>query len=177
MSTTLHLPPPPAAAPPRIAALEELAPAVRRAVLRTCDEVAQATGARPLVFETLRTPERQAYLFGFGRTWDDGRGLVTYSRDADESWHFYGLAADLIHPTLHWRAPESWWVALGHAARHHGLRWGADWDHDWQTADERFVDRPHVQWLRCKRAPSPRAARLFAEGGRTAVWREVGAHV
>lgn len=25
------------------------------------------------------------------------------------------------------------------------IRWGGDWDQDWQTSDERFVDMPHIE--------------------------------
>lgn len=156
--------------------LEGLAPKFRAALIAMCDQVFRETGARPLIFETLRTQKRQRYIWGYGRTWDDGRGIVTHSKDADESWHFekYGLAADVIHPTLQWNAPQSWWKAVERAAEAHGLTSGADWDKNDATR-ETFVDRPHVQWGRCRRSPSPRARRLVDDKGTAALWTEVGA--
>jgi len=125
--------------------------------------------------ETLRTDARQVFLFGFGRFYDDGRGIVTQSKDADETWHHFGLALDVVHATLGWNAPAEFWVALREEAEALGLTSGADWDRD-PTTPEHFVDEPHVQWgPPMRRSPSPRAARLLADGGLAAVWREVGA--
>ena len=42
-------------------------------------------GLDAIVAETLRTDERQEFLYGFGRDYDDGRGIVTHSRAAT-SW-------------------------------------------------------------------------------------------
>jgi hypothetical protein len=135
----------------------------------------QANGHDPVVWETLRTHERQHYLYGFGRDYDDGRGIVTHSRSADETWHGFGLAADVISASKRWDAPDDFWRALERAAEAEGLVCGGDWDGDDLTT-ERFSDRPHVQWGRpMRRSPSPRAARLFAAGGYPAVWRDVGA--
>lgn len=44
-------------------------------------------------FETLRTPERQSYLYAKGRTTEGS--IVTRAR-AGRSWHQYGIAADLV---------------------------------------------------------------------------------
>ena len=156
--------------------LDGLAPKFRAALVKMCDDVQAATGTRPLIFETLRTQERQAHIHGFGRLYDDGRGIVTHSRDADDSWHYerFGLAADVIHPTLRWGAPKSFWDAIGRAAQANGLTWGGDWDGNPATR-ERFVDVPHVQWGRCRRSPSPSARRIVDEQGTEALWREVGA--
>lgn len=167
-TTARRLPPVPADMRAAVnAALEPLAPAFRRALEAACDQVQRELGVRPRIFETLRTPERQRELYGFGRTWDEvpPRGIVTNSRDALDTWHGYGLAADVIHPTLLWAAPATFWSAIGEAARAHGLTWGGDW--------ARFPDRPHVQWGRCRRSPSERARNLRRIGGDAAVWREV----
>ena len=43
-------------------------------------EMADA-GHNAKVFETLRTAERQEFLYGFGRQYDDGRGTVTKVQD------------------------------------------------------------------------------------------------
>jgi len=120
-----------------------------------------------MIAETLRTDERERWLYGFGREYDDGRGKVTNSEDADESWHAFGLAADIWEVTHLWKAPHSFWTALGEHAEAQGLTWGGRWHR---------ADLPHVQFGRPMRvSPSPRAARLQATGGNEAVWREVGA--
>lgn len=125
-------------------------------------------GFNPFVFETLRTNQRQNFLYGFGRQYDDGRGVVTHSMDADESWHHYGLAVDIISKTEGWDAPMKFWKKLGEVTRANGLHWGGDW--------VSFRDLPHVQWGEpMRQSPSPRAARLLAQGGFQAVWKEVGA--
>ena len=166
MANAVTLPPPPPEIP-RLSAVEHLAPRFRAALLQVLDEL-RTEHWPPLVFETLRTDARQAYLWGFGRTYSDGRGIVTYSRDADETWHGFGLAADVVHARAYWQAPHEFWTALGAAARRCGLTWGGDWPG--------FTDRPHLQWgAPTRRSPSPRAARLRESGGLPAVWAEVGA--
>ena len=166
MRSVITLPPPPPEIP-RLSALEHLAPRFRDAVIAVCEEL--ATKHWPaLVYETLRTDPRQQWLFGFGRRYSDGRGIVTNSEDADETWHGFGLAVDIVHARRYWLAPEEFWASLGSAARRHGLVWGGDWPS--------FPDRPHLQWGgRMRRSPSPRAARLRESGGLPAVWAEVGA--
>lgn len=146
--------------------LAVLAPKFRSAVERVLGTL-RGLGYNPMVFETLRTSDRQRFLHGFGRLYDDGRGVVTHSEDADETWHGYGLAVDIICGDTRWNAPAAFWDALGRACERERLEWGGSW---------RFVDRPHVQWgAPMRRSPSPRAGRLLALGGPPAVWREVGA--
>lgn len=160
------LPPPPPEIP-RITALDALAPRFRAAIEAVLDRLRVST-YDPIVAESIRTHERQAFLYGFGRGYDDGRGVVTNSRDADETWHHFGLAVDVWSRSRLWNAPAEFWAMLGKEAKAQGLAWGGDWS--------RFPDRPHVQWgPPMRRSPSPRAARLLAEGGVEAVWREVGA--
>lgn len=118
-------------------------------------------------FETLRTPERQEFLYQFGREYDDGRGIVTNAPDAFSSWHGYGLAVDVVEKdATPWDAPPSFWNAIGEAAERNGLTWGGRW---------RRPDLPHVQWGKCRISPSDRARALLAAGGLNAVWRAVGA--
>jgi hypothetical protein len=151
-----------------------LAPRFREAVFRALQRMRQL-GHDPVIAETLRTNERQQYLFGFGRDYDDGRGVVTHSRNADETWHAFGLAVDVISQSRGWGAPEEFWRDLEAGAKAQGLVSGRDWDGDAATKEE-FIDSPHIQWGKpMRRSPSPRAARLFAQGGYQAVWREVGA--
>lgn len=152
-----------------------LAPRFRSAIDRVLATM-RGLGLDPIVTETLRTHERQAFLYGFGRTYDDGRGIVTYSQDADETWHGFGLAVDIISAAKRWHAPPEFWDALGRAAARERLRWGGDWDMDGNPKNETFRDLPHVQWgSPMRRSPSPRAARLLVTHGVDAVWREVGA--
>jgi len=54
--------------------LEVLAPAFRRKIDAVLEAVPYAT-----VAETLRTDARQQFLYGFGRDYDDGRGIVTHT--------------------------------------------------------------------------------------------------
>jgi hypothetical protein len=155
--------------------LAVLAPKFRAALERVLATV-RGLGHKPVVVETLRTGERQRYIYGFGRTYDDGRGIVTHSADWDETWHGYGLAADVVCGDSFWAASDEFWAALGRACARERLTWGGDWNGDGDSRDERFLDRPHIQWgPPMRRSPSPRAARLVADGGPPAVWREVGA--
>ena len=176
MSTTgtRRLPRPPAEVPVQNS-LDGLAPKFRLAVLDVLAYM-RTLGHEPIVFETLRTEERQAFLHGFGREYDDGRGVVTHSDTAADTWHGYGLAVDIICARTRWGASSAFWQALGAACLNFGLVWGADWNTNGRTDDERFVDRPHVQWGNgMRRSPSSRAVTLQATGGNAAVWAAVGA--
>jgi hypothetical protein len=154
--------------------LSRLAPRFLGAVLCVLNRM-RALGHDPIIAETLRTEDRQRYLFGFGREYDDGRGIVTHSRNADETWHAFGLAVDIVSESTGWEAPAQFWLDLEAAAEAEGLISGRDWDGD-DVTTEHFLDSPHIQWGKpMRRSPSPRAARLFALGGLEAVWREVGA--
>lgn len=161
-----HLPPPPKEVP-ACTDLSVCAPRFAQAVRSAIAEMERA-GFDPIVSETLRTDARESYLHGFGRLYDDGRGIVTNADNAHESWHGYGLAADLISRAHQWGAPASFWQALGVAAHDEGLAWGGDWPH--------LVDRPHVQWGDpMRRSPSQQAEDLRRAGGLNAVWAAVGA--
>lgn len=160
-SAARRLPAPPSGVPIQ-RSLDGLAPAFRAKVERLLEAVPHSQ-----VAETLRTEDRQQYLFGFGRFYDDGRGIVTHSETALDTWHHYGLAADLVHRSLGYTAPRAWWQQLGVAARALGLEWGGDWPS--------FRDYPHVQWAPMRRSPSPSAAQLLAAGGPARVWAVVKA--
>lgn len=151
---------------PRESRLELLAPRFRAAVEAVVADM-QARGHAVRVFETLRTEERQAYLYGFGRDYDDGRGPVTRAASALQGWHAYGLAADLVQADqTPWIAPQAFWQDLGTIAEQHGCTWGGRW---------KVVDLPHIQWGRCRKSPSQRSRDLLSAGGLTAVWAAVGA--
>jgi hypothetical protein len=159
--------PNPPAEPPAIKSLECLAPKFRAKVAAMLAQFS-AIGFDPVIAESCRTDDRQAWLFGFGREWDDGRGVVTNASTGGHSWHKYGLAVDVISLKRGWDAPYAFWQTLGDCANAQELVWGGDW--------QRFQDRPHVQFgAPMRQAPSSRAAELLAQGGLSDVWREVGA--
>lgn len=135
----------------------------------------------PKVLETHRTEERAKYLYGFGREYDDGRGIVTNVPTALKGWHGFGLAADIGDRRYPDGAPAQFYADLRECAEAEGLTSGSDWDRDGipvpQDPDEHFCDNPHVQWF-CPGmhvSPSPHAAALLASGGVEAVWRELHA--
>lgn len=158
--TATRLPPAPKEVPLQ-RTLDGLAPRFRAAIIAVLAQLPDA-----VVAESIRTPERQAYLYGFGRDYDDGRGIVTNAASQLTSWHGYGLACDIVHATKWWDAPPAWFRTMGEVAKSHGLDWGGDWRHP---------DLPHVQFGTLKDSPSDRARELLAQGGLIAVWREVGA--
>lgn len=159
------LPKPPAEVP-RVSSLDGLAPKFRKSVEAILTEM-RAAGFKCRVFESLRTNERQAFLYGFGREYDDGRGPVTKVPTADRGWHFYGLAVDIVEDdATPWNASQLFWQTLGLTAEEHNCTWGGRWQ---------MVDLPHIQWANCRVSPSQRARDLYSSGGLTAVWSEVGA--
>jgi peptidoglycan L-alanyl-D-glutamate endopeptidase CwlK len=155
--------------PPEVpvnSSLDGLAPKVRGAALRIVARM-QEQGFAVRIFETLRTAERQSFLYGFGRDYDDGRGKVTKVASADDGWHFYGLAVDFVEDDKDpWTASQAFWRALGEAAEDEGMTWGGRW---------KFLDVPHTQFGKCKVSPSDHARKLYAAGGKEAVWRACGA--
>lgn len=167
------LPKPPMAEVPRQSSMLLLAPKFALAIGLIVTDL-KAQGFDPLVFETLRNDDRQRYIYGFGRMYDDGRGVVTYSQEADDTWHGFGLAADLISAKDGWSNP-AFFKALRDSANAHGCTSGADWNKNGSSADEKFQDWPHIQFGTLRRSPSPRAARLVNEVGLTGLWAEVGA--
>lgn len=152
---------------PAIRTLDGLAPKFREKVERVIERMHQF-GRDATIAESLRTDERQAYLYGFGREYDDGRGIVTNAPTGNAGWHKFGLAVDIISASQQWDAPSAFWTFLGVCAHSEGLAWGGEWP--------TFADRPHVQWgPPMRRSPSSRARELFLNGGIEAVWREVDA--
>jgi hypothetical protein len=163
---------------PRQTSLDGLAPGFA-ARLRQLLRVLEAGGFMPVVAETVRTAERQAFLYGFGRTYDDGRGIVTRASSHLSSLHGYGLAADVWNAALPkpWMLGESFRRALRGACLVVNLRHGDDWNMDGSRAGEQFLDGPHVQWAEggMGRSPTPDDAALLATQGMEAVWKKYGA--
>lgn len=89
-----------------------------------------------------RSFEEQNRLYAKGRTAPGKR--VTGARGG-ESWHNYGVAADLAfyNDTGNITWPETgdyarMWTRYGELAKKQGLRWGGDWTG--------LVDRPHIEY-------------------------------
>lgn len=82
--------------------------------------------------ETLRTPERQLWLYAQGRTRPGS--VVTWTRSP--RWHGCGLAADHLWDRNGYQVHEQCWVVLYETAKKHGLANPA-----W-----RMGDKGHVQW-------------------------------
>jgi hypothetical protein len=146
---------------PRIYTLDDLNPSFRADVEAILAEISHER-----VFETLRTDERQAFLYGFGRLYDDGRGPVTKAATARDGWHMYGLAVDIVeNDATPWVAPMAFWQSLGLAAEKRGCVWGGRW---------KRVDLPHVQKGGIPKSPGPRQWDAYLRGGLPQVWADLG---
>jgi hypothetical protein len=95
----------------------------------------EAKGFRPLVFETKRSPERQAWLYGFGRTHHRGQRPVTWKL---HSRHEVGKATDIIDKDGLWDSPP-FFLALAKEAKKLGLK-------DASGHDDFSIEQCHVQW-------------------------------
>lgn len=129
--------------------------------------LADLNDGRELPFEWLRTPERQRFLYGFGREYDDGRGVVTAAQTSLFSWHGFGLAVDVVEKdATPWSAPPTFWNRLGEAAERNGLVWGGRW---------KRADLPHVQFDTGSASPTADDRNLYEREGVQAVWEKYGA--
>lgn len=169
------LPKPPAEVP-LCRDVSVLAPKFRAALIDRVFPKMVAKGWQPIVLETQRSDERARFLYGFGRDYDDGRGIVTNVPTATKGWHFYCLAADVGDQRYPDGAPEKFYHDLGEVAEDAGLTSGSDWNRN-DIADEHFCDEPHVQWWipGMHVSPTAKAADLYASGGLRAVWRALRA--
>lgn len=141
-----------------------LAPGFHQVVLAVLADCA-AAGLDAVVYETLRTPERQAWLYAEGRT--RAGDVVTEAASALRSWHGYGLAVDVISKARRWSQPDSWWQTLAVIAERHGLTSGYRWHSP--------HDPPHLQWGACPTGPTAADRRLAEAQGLAAVWARYGA--
>lgn len=112
-----------------------------------------------------RSFEEQQRIYNQGRTTP---GNIVTNAEAGESWHNYGLGADIIlnndrgQPI--WPDPSPFWDRLGEVAAEHGLYWGGN-----------FGDRPHVEFH--PGFTAGQAGRLIDEynrGGLEEVWATLG---
>ena len=154
--------------PPVCRDVNGLAPKFRENLNRVLLLLGQE-GWHPVLLETTRSDDRQAWLYGFGRDYDDGRGIVTHAASALKSWHGFALAADVgCAGHEDGSAPAAFYTALGKHAADCGLTWGGSWH---------MQDKPHVQWY-CDGmhvTPSDHAADLLQSEGVEAVWKELHA--
>jgi peptidoglycan L-alanyl-D-glutamate endopeptidase CwlK len=146
---------------PAVRSLDGLAPKFRGALSLLLTNQPDA-----VIAETLRTPERQSFLYGFGRDYDDGRGIVTQAPTHLTSYHGFGLAADIVHREHGWAAPRAWFAHLADVAETYGLKWGGRWRHP---------DLPHFYWGGCPDSPTYVDRGLLAAKGIEAVWQSRGA--
>ena len=125
-----------------------LHPLLRKA-LWVMQPILQAEGYPFGIFEGFRSPERQAKLYARGRT-SPGR-IITRAK-AWESYHQYGLAADMValpEGKWSWSVPQAWWDRLHALGREHGL-------------EALSFEQPHLQLAKVHRPG--RAARPVGSG-------------
>lgn len=167
---------------PPVRDLAALAPAVRVAAERVLAGMVGA-GWKAMPFDTLRTADRQAFLFGKGRTAEQcleagidakwawplcSDGKVTNAASHLKSWHGFGLAVDIVQAdATPWIAPQGFWNALGYHAVANRLTWGGAW--------RAMLDLPHCQWSRCPTSPTADDRWLYEHKGIEAVWQRYGA--
>lgn len=94
------------------------------------------------ILEGHRSNERQAQMKAEGRS-QLGPGESKHN-------HMPSLAVDVAPYPIDWNDRDRWMRFSGFVlgvARAHGiaLRWGGDWDRDWDVADNRFNDWPHFE--------------------------------
>lgn len=94
------------------------------------------------VSDAFRSVREQDDLYAKGRT---RRGNIVTGAQGGESWHNYGLGADITfmndNGQLIWPERGDYarqWTRYGEIAKGNGLSWGGDWTG--------FVDRPHVEY-------------------------------
>lgn len=93
-------------------------------------------------------------------------GKIITKAKGGESWHNYGLAADIVFKDS--KGDWSWsesndWAKLGLIGKNCGFSWGGDW--------KKFKDRSHFQYTNGMRLSV--ALSLFKEGGLKLVWSKL----
>lgn len=147
-----------------------LAPRFRASLqeaLREC----MAFGVDVVVFETLRSNALAEIYYKQG---------TSKAPNALRTWHYYGLAVDVISQSRQWdvyphkmsdgkwdAGDRHWMKVVVDTFKKYGLKWGGDW--------KMFKDYPHWQWGMCKPSPSDEAIETVKEGGLIAVWKKVKA--
>ena len=138
-----------------------LADRVRETLVRTREE-----GMSMQVNQAYRPVVAQDRLYAQGRT-EPGE-IVTRARGG-QSWHNYGLAADVVFSTPQGQPDwpeEGNWTRYGEIAAGHGLSWGGAW---------RSPDRPHVEYHPGFGAGDARGlVEAYRRGGLEGVWDRMG---
>lgn len=150
---------------PRSASLDALHPTFRERLERGIT-LARAEGLPVHIFETTRTPERQNWLYGSGRTYP---GKIITKASAWSSFHQYAVAADLAFdadiktPKIEWTWDGNW-KRLGEILMAQGLEW-------FGAPGSKFPEAPHFQLTGGITIMVARM--LYNEGGLPAVWRKI----
>ncbi|MGQ9455086.1 MAG: hypothetical protein ACUVRS_09220 [Armatimonadota bacterium] len=99
--------------PARCTDINSLWEPFRRRVERLLVRMLEA-GFDPVVFEARRSPDRQKWLYGYGRTHHKHAKPVTWTMN---SRHLSGKAVDIISKSRGWNWPEFYAVLKVEAAR------------------------------------------------------------
>jgi peptidoglycan LD-endopeptidase CwlK len=111
---------------------------------------AQYAGHNIDVFSALRTMDEQTALYALGRTvknpdWvNTGKpmGNIVTNAKAGQSWHNWGVAADIAFRDSNghwtWNIQDAQYMAVAQIAKQHGLEWGGDFNS--------IKDLPHFQF-------------------------------
>lgn len=145
--------------------LDGLAPKMRERVEAALAD-ANRHGLDAVVYESTRSDELQRLYYARGRTTVPPYRRVTNASTAQDGWHFYGLAVDVISKRDRWEVRGDWWLKLAAIFKEHGLDWGGDWE---------SPDDPHFQFAGLRKSPSDKSKNAYQSGGKEAVWELVGA--
>jgi len=158
--------------------------------VRATIETLELEGIYVRIVQAVRSWNQQAELYAKGRTapgepcshpggarsvgdcQEHPLGLTVTKARPGQSWHNFGMAADLVpdDPTKPgyqpiWDASHPHYGRLVAVATSKGLVCGAEW--------RSFPDYPHVQYTgRFPVSPTDEVRQLFLSGGMVAVWEE-----
>lgn len=109
-------------------------------LVRVCEAVIKVYDFT--VLEGHRSVDRQDELFRTGKSKKRG-GESKHNRDPS-------LAVDLVPYPIDWDDSKRFFLLAGMmfqaaAAEGVSIRWGGDWDRDWQHHDQTFHDLPHFE--------------------------------
>lgn len=125
--------------PKQIRDINKLHWKVRRLVNKLIENC-RNLGLELVIIETVRSNERQAYLYELGRTIDIKNGIVTNVKIPTFHNEIVGLAFDiapLVNGSIPWNGHSNLWNLMGQEGKKLGLTWGGDW--------KSIVDKPHFQ--------------------------------
>lgn len=158
--------PSPSAEPPRDTSFAHLAPAFSLRLWLALRE-ANRQGLNIALFDGLRTPQRQSWLYAQGRTRTGSR--VTNASTVFTSWHGYGMSGDCVF--LNSRGQWNWpavndtrklWQKWLEIAQRFGLTTGLNWS---------FVDAPHTQPNYLTDSPAAQDKLVLQRGGLYGIWK------